>query len=170
MTVPYDDWPFGVELKRRRLHHGFSVKKAARLTGGRVSDARWTHLEAGFQRVGGHRIVTRPTPRTVIAMAQVLGWPVADALAMAGFDPAECGAEEMDREHPILLSALSDAELIAELCRRLARRYQPQDGGIRPDVIPPELVRDPREVPAGEEESGVVGEPNGCGGCDALGG
>jgi hypothetical protein len=165
MGIPRSDWPFGALLQQARLSQGWSIKEAVRrsvaVNGKGISDGRWRQLENGYQQIGGMEIPTKTTPRTVVVAARAVGLNIDAALAAAGFSAEEYIPGGFDREQPVLLSRLSDDELLAELCRRLrSRRDDPEDVPALP------VGSDP----AGGEEPGVVGEPEGCGGCQTRSG
>lgn len=127
-----DDWPFGAELRRRRTLVGLSAKGAARRTRGVISDGRWYQLESGVQKIRGQQIPIGTTPTTVAAAAKAVDWDVAEALALAGFDPRDY-REPQDSERPVLISQVSLDELLAEIKRRAdvplaARSTDPRSG------------------------------------------
>lgn len=77
-----DDWEFGRELERRRTLAKLSKRGLAEKSG--ISEGRIRQLETGIQRINRQDVPVRPTPTTVSRIAQVLGWDVDDALALAG--------------------------------------------------------------------------------------
>lgn len=128
-----EDWPFGPALERRRIAAGLSVRAAARLTQGKVSDGRWYQLESGYQKQSGQLLPISTTAPTVAAAAAAVGWNISDALRTAGFDPSAY-RPKVSRE-PQRLSNVPTAELVDqiralfhELRRRLpADVNEPQD-------------------------------------------
>lgn len=142
-----DDWPLGPALKRARGK--MAIREAARRAG--ISEGRWRQLETGYQRSGGYRIPISTTAKTVIAAATAAGMDVDDALVMAGFDPADYPPDARE-DGGADLSELSDDELLAELCRRLAMRHQPQY------PVPVPFTRSPY---AAGEDAAVGGDEEG---------
>lgn len=138
MADTREDWPFGVELRRRRIAAGLSVKAAARRTNGDISDGRWYQLESGVQKIRGQEIPIGTTPTTVAAVARALDWNVADALAAAGFDARDY-REPSGSERPVLMSQVPIDDLLAEVRRRFgdmpiaARSTDPAAGKGRPE-------------------------------------
>ena len=114
-----DDWPLGPALKRAR--GTMAIREAARRAG--ISEGRWRQLEVGYQSNGQYRIPISTTAKTVVAAANAVDLDVGAALSAAGFDPREhTNAVDPATESPDL-SDMSDDDLIAELCRRLAMRH-----------------------------------------------
>jgi hypothetical protein len=97
-----NDWPFGPMLRaaRERIRPKLSIRKAAELAD--ISEAMWRKLENGYYMVQGKPVFlvgsgserTGTTPRTVRAVAKVVGLDVNEALRTAGFP------EEVDAEPP----------------------------------------------------------------------
>jgi transcriptional regulator with XRE-family HTH domain len=82
-----------------RERQGLSANAAARQAN--ISSQRWRQIELGRELRGGYEIPAKPTRRTVIAMAKVLGWPLDQALLSAGFSPTEPeSAEEESLDLP----------------------------------------------------------------------
>lgn len=125
MSETRSDWPFGAELRRRRVAAGLSVKAAARRTNGEVSDGRWYQLESGVQKIRGQEISIGTTPATVAAAAKAVDWPIADALAIAGFDARDY-TEPTSAERPVLISQVPLDDLLNEIRRRSITDY-PKD-------------------------------------------
>jgi hypothetical protein len=125
MSETRSDWPFGSELRRRRIAAGLSVKAAARRTNGDISDGRWYQLESGVQKIRGQDIPIGTTPATVAAAARVLDWDISDALATAGFDARDYH-EASNAERPVLISQVPLDDLLNEIRRRSVTDY-PKD-------------------------------------------
>lgn len=95
-----NEWPFGPMLRdaRERIRPKLSIRKAAELAD--ISEAMWRKLENGYYMVQGRRVYlvgsgserTGTTPRTVRAVAKVVGLDVNEALRTAGF-PDEANEE-----------------------------------------------------------------------------
>lgn len=117
MAETREDWPFGVELRRRRIAAGLSVKAAARRTNGDISDGRWYQLESGVQKIRGQEIPIGTTPATVAAAARALDWEIPEALAAAGFDTRDYH-EPANNERPVFMSRVPIDDLLAEVRRR----------------------------------------------------
>lgn len=140
-ATPRADWPFGVELRRRRVAAGLSVKAAARRTAGAISDGRWYQLESGVQKIRGQQIPIGTTPPTVVAAARAVDWNVEDALTTAGFT-----AGDMPRAtSPTGIERYTDDELLAEVRKRMQSPHSPAQPG---KVL--ELRGDPDAPPAEE--------------------
>lgn len=76
------------EVKRRReLVYDLNYRQASARTNGGMSDQRWRNLENGFETRGQNRNPANPSRAGVIAIARALEWDLADALALAGFEP-----------------------------------------------------------------------------------
>lgn len=116
-----DDWPFGPELRRRRILAGLSGKAAARRTHGLISDGRWYQLETGVQKLRGQSIAIGTTPKTIAAAARAVDWDVREALELAGFDPRDFQEPESS-ERPVLITQIPTEELLAEVRRRMEDR------------------------------------------------
>lgn len=150
---PRQDWPLGPELKRHRIAKGLSVRAAAALTNKTVSETRWRQLESGVQSIPGGTAPINTTVRTVVAAAKAVDWNPRDAAKLAGFNPDDAGPSVVTLhvegiEQAPDLEQLSDDDLLAELCRRLKQRHQPQH------PVPLSITRSPYAPP---EDTGVGG-------------
>lgn len=140
MEEKREDWPFGPELKRQRERSGLSQREAARRTtptaGDKpaVSAGRWAQLETGWQKNKGALIPIGTTAATVAAAARAVGWDVAEALGVAGFDPAtDIPAVPVDG-----IGRFSDDELIAEIRRRMKGAHHDMEAAQESAAPPPE--------------------------------
>lgn len=138
-ATPRADWPFGIELRRRRVAVGLSVKAAARRTAGAISDGRWYQLESGVQKIRGQQIPIGTTPSTVVAAARAVDWDVDAALTTAGFDAADLPSAVSTSG----IERYTDDELLAEVRKRMQSPHSPAQSG---NVV--ELRSDPDTPPA----------------------
>lgn len=110
---------FRAELRRHREELGLNYRQAA----GRaeITGARWSSIERGWEiKTGGVRIEANPHRNTMIKMARAVGWPVDEALALAGKPPltaAETNWTSHDHREELrqLTESLSDAQVRALL-------------------------------------------------------
>lgn len=131
-------WPLGPALQHLREDKKLSVRDAAAAAG--FSAATWTALEKGYKTpTAGNRIPYSGTAENVIAAAQVVGMDPAEALKLAGLDPAKAPAVRdgrytvSQREILDLLARLEPEvrEAVVVLLRRLAHA-----GGGVADAVP----------------------------------
>lgn len=72
--------------RQLREARGLSANAAGKRAG--ITGQWWRLIEQGHELRGGREIPVKPSRKTVIAMASALEWNAAEALALAGFDPA----------------------------------------------------------------------------------
>lgn len=121
-TKGRDDWPLGHYL---REHRGkMSMREAARRAG--VNESWWRVVEVGQQQVGALWRDVSVKPQTVTAMARAVDADPAEALRLAGYEPANFGwlleptaAEELNafKEFLASLSREEREDVLAELQR-----------------------------------------------------
>ena len=127
-----EDWPFGLELQRRREEKGLKIRPAAQQAG--LSEARWRQLEKGFYPVQGQKLPIKTRAVTVAAVARVVDWDVTDALRTAGMDPDEYQPDDRQDSVAAILRIASDDELVYEVSQRLARAARILNGvEVSPD-------------------------------------
>jgi len=80
-------WPLGSKLLKARQRARLSIRDASAAAG--FSTATWTALEKGVKRPAPGIVVDyNPAVQNVVAAAQVVGLDPAEALRLAGLDPA----------------------------------------------------------------------------------
>lgn len=80
---------FRAELIRRREALGLTIADAASRTaasdGRGITAQRWAQIERGWEtKGGGIRIPANPRRGNLVKMAKAVGWPVGEALELAG--------------------------------------------------------------------------------------
>lgn len=107
-------WPVGPFITEAREKAKMSKVDLARRAG--ISAAKVQQLETGYSVQSGVKVPVGTTKSTIERVAQALGVNVDEALTLAGFLP--------NARHPVRvdLTHVTDADLIAELERRLSLR------------------------------------------------
>lgn len=78
---------FGIMVRAQRTQLKLSREQAAAIA--EVSEARWRHIENGWQQVGDEYRPTSPNRLTVRKIAAALDLPLDAALLAAGYEPDE---------------------------------------------------------------------------------
>lgn len=105
-----DQWALGRRITQARIAAGLSKRAAARAAG--LSEARWRHIESGFEVVRGEKYPTRTTPETVARVASALHLDLAEMLEIAGFDPDSVANAPVGIGHESIdISGLADADI-----------------------------------------------------------
>ena len=138
MTDVEQQWQtqFGAEMQRRRRDRPRGDRRPEVLAAsvGR-SRAWWINLERGYESRRGVRVSAKPLPDAVARVATALGWDTAEALTLAGFDPADypqyiTGAVDFPELATLpdrLLAHFSDNELLAEVRWRMSHAAPSRD-------------------------------------------
>jgi transcriptional regulator with XRE-family HTH domain len=137
-------WPLGPKLEKLRGKAKLSIREASTKAG--FSAATWSALEKGYKTpVRGQQVDYTPGADNVIAAARVVGMDAADALRLAGLDPAKApeirsgGRTVGEREILHLIAQLEPdvKEAMITLLRRLATNAG-ADGAVRnvPELPP----------------------------------
>jgi transcriptional regulator with XRE-family HTH domain len=137
-------WPLGPKLTQLREKAKLSIRDASTAAG--FSTATWSALEKGYKTVAaGQQIDYTPREENVIAAAKVVGMDPAEALRLAGLDPAKApaarsGGRTVGEREILGLFAQLDAEThdaMITLLRRLASAVGARTDGAVGNV--PEL-------------------------------
>lgn len=112
--------PLGLALDHARIRRGMSVRDLTDQAG--ISDTTWRHLVRGYKVVAGQRVPYSPRPDNVVNVARAVGYPVDEALSLAGYTRRDLDPElraTLSNESEIDLSTVPTVDLLAELARRL---------------------------------------------------
>lgn len=127
-NAPASEWPLGDFIREAR--GTLSVRESAKRAG--ISEGRWRQVELGYQQVGnGITVPVQPRPQTLAAMCKAISADVAQALRLAGHNPAQfdwlTDATEDDyewftslprEEREAVLAKLQTLHVDAELARK----------------------------------------------------
>lgn len=80
--VTDEQWEAGARIQRAR--GTMSIREAARRAG--ISEARWRHIEKGYQPIGGHQVPVNPRTENVVAIAKAVGMDPAELFRIMGRD------------------------------------------------------------------------------------
>lgn len=133
-------WPFGPKLTQARKDARLSIRNASAAAG--FSTATWTALEKGVKRPAPGIVVPyNPSVANVVAAAQVVGMDPAEALNLAGLDPAAAPNDHrpptVSQREVVTLFAMLDEEArsaLLTLLRRMVSGESSVDGGLE---LPP---------------------------------
>lgn len=117
--------PHGRLIEQARVAAGMTKRGAAKAAG--ISEGRWRQIVSGIQRAGGVDLPVTTKPETLTSMANAVGADPRRVLEAAGFAEASgrVDVHAIVIGHadiaPTALESASDAELLAEIARRLGR-------------------------------------------------
>jgi transcriptional regulator with XRE-family HTH domain len=134
------DWLFGEKLAQAREAARLSLRAASEAAG--FSTATWTALEKGVKRPAKGMVVDyTPSVTNVVAAAQVVGMDPAEALELAGLDPAAAPNDHRpptvsQRELSTLIAQLDEETraAFATILRKMVSGEASVDGGLE---LPP---------------------------------
>lgn len=136
-------WPLGPKLEAARKKARLGIRGASEAAG--FSAATWSALEKGYKTPAkGQQVDYTPGADTVIAAARVVDMDPAEALTLAGLDPANVpevrsGGRTLGEREILHLIAQLDPEAkeaLLTLLRRLAAAAD-GDGVARVPELPP---------------------------------
>lgn len=122
-------WPLGPKLLQARKDARLSIRDASKAAG--FSTATWTALEKGVKRPApGIILPYNPAVENVVAAAQVVGLDPAEALELAGLDPAAAPTDHrpptVSQREVVTLFAMLDEEARSALLTLLRRMVSPE--------------------------------------------
>lgn len=145
---------FARQLKEHRQATGISHSEAARRAD--MSRARWQQLETGYTKGSSGAYPSVPYAHNIGKIARAVNWDRDEALAAAGYNPADHPAESEVEERVEVPQMIHDAwprlskqqrVLVTQLVVELSRTKPRQDGRTFPN---PQQSEEEPQVPAWE--------------------